>query len=342
MVDNLFVVESPLQALIALELSIRFKDEKNGVIYRFVEGRERNNQQIEKVLNKGYWNFRKEILFDHSSGFANHKSIVRELNLFKKKFPKGVSQLFIGEFRSQWMHFMRVAVLPVRTILIDDGAATLTVKREFIDRGIYFPEALWKEGGVIKKCAKRLMYRRFIQKQLLQSPLYLASAFIKSESLYPIDFSALKENFKNCVKNNTKRCVFFFGSKYSESGIVAREYELNFLAQVKEFYSSYECDLVYCSHRDESDEKLSVIKDVLGFDVLSSDSPAEIFLLENSHSIVEVSGAYSSVLNNAKILFPEIEIRAFQLASSKISLKYRENIELLYEHFNKDGINVVS
>ena len=85
-----------------------------------------------------------------------------------------------------------------------------------------------------------------------------------------------------------------------------------------------------------------MIKDVLGFDVLSSDSPAEIFLLENSHSIVEVSGAYSSVLNNAKILFPEIEIRAFQLASSKISLKYRENIELLYEHFNKDGINVVS
>ena len=34
MVDNLFIVESPLQALVAVELSLQFVGQKNGVIFR--------------------------------------------------------------------------------------------------------------------------------------------------------------------------------------------------------------------------------------------------------------------------------------------------------------------
>ncbi|MCK7459135.1 alpha-2,8-polysialyltransferase family protein [Idiomarina aminovorans] len=342
MVDNLFVVESPLQALVALELSLRFKDDKNGVVYRFVEGRERNNKQVESVLSQGDWSFKKSLLFDTSSGLSTHKSILRELNYFKKTFPKGIRQLFIGEFRSQWMHFMRSAVSPGKTILMDDGAATLAVKRKFIDKGIYFPEVLWKKGNPIKRFVKRNMYSRFMKKRVLQSKIYFASAFIKSESLYPIDFSFFKEMYKSEPKKSSKKSVFFFGSKYSESGIISQEYELAFLGRVKDFYSSYECDLVYCAHRDESDEKLNVIRNEVGLQVILPDSPAEIFLLEHSENILEVSGAYSSVLNNVKVILPEVIVRAFQLVPEEICVKYRADIGLVYRYFDSEGVKVVS
>lgn len=341
-VDNLFVVESPLQALIALELSLRFKDARNGIVYRFVEGRERNNEQIENVISKGEWSFRKKVLFDSSSGLSSHRSIVRELNYFNKTFPESIKQLFIGEFRAQWMHFMRVAVSPSKTVLIDDGAATLTVKREFIDKGLYYPAMIWEQRSFIKRLVKQHMYSHFLKSSELQSPLYLASAFIKAESLYPIDFSFVKELFKTSTKSAGKKSVFFFGSKYSESGIVSRVYELAFLDQVKQFYSSYDSDLVYCAHRDESHEKLNAIKNILKLNVLVPDTPAEIFLLENSQRILEVSGAYSSVLNNAKVLMPEVLVRAFQLAPDEICVKFRADIEHIYKHFNSEGIGLVS
>ncbi|AAV81396.1 UDP-glucose--(glucosyl) LPS a 1,2-glucosyltransferase [Idiomarina loihiensis] len=341
MVDNLFVVESPLQALVALELSLRFKDARNGIVYRFVEGREQNNEQIENVISKGEWSFRKKVLFDSSSGLSSHRSIVRELNYFNKTFPESIKQLFIGEFRAQWMHFMRVAVAPSLTVLMDDGAATLMVKREFIDKGIYYPTALWAHGSFMKRLVKRHMYSRFLRNNELQSHLYFASAFIKTEALYPIDFSAVKKLFKSSEKGAREKAVFFFGSKYSEVGIVSREYELAFLERVKRFYSLYDCDLVYCAHRDESDEKLNVLRNTLKFKVVMPETPAEIFLLENNQRILEVSGAYTSVLNNAKVLLPDVLVRAFQLAPEEISVEHRKNIELVYKHFNREDIKLV-
>ena len=340
MIDNLFVVESPLQALVALELNMQLKYERNGIIYRFSGNRDRNNKQIEAVINKGQWSYIKKVAFNKNGVLSNHLSILKELNSFRKVFPKGVNQLFIGEFRSQWMHFMRVAVTPSRTILMDDGAATLTIKRKFIDKGIYFPEDLWRGRGAMKEFVKRNIYRRFMQRSVLQRPIYLASAFLKNESLYPIDFSRLKSVFQSHENNSIEKKVFFFGSKYSESGIISLGYELDFIKKVKQFYSLRECDLIYCAHRDESEEKLRVIKERIGLEVSLPKVPAEIFLLEKNMHVLEVAGAYSSVLNNAKGMFPGVVIRAFRLEPESISPEHRENISLIYEHFVGNGVEI--
>ena len=41
MINNLFVVQSPLQALCAVELSLEFDSQSNAVVYRLENGRER-------------------------------------------------------------------------------------------------------------------------------------------------------------------------------------------------------------------------------------------------------------------------------------------------------------
>lgn len=341
MIDNLFVVESPLQALMAVELSLRFKDKRNVIICRLAdETRKRNNQQIVRVIENGIWSQIKEISFDSRNSLANHISIRKELRSVEKEFNQKVGQLFIGEFRSQWMHFIRVSVSPQKTILMDDGAATITIKRKFLDKEIYFPESLWRSNGTIQRFIKRNLYRRFLKKDILRNRIYLASAFFKSESLYPIDFSQLKQYFGSSKDSCINKRVLFFGSKYSESKIISLKYELAFIRHVKEYYSTYGCEFVYCAHRDESEEKLKIIKESIDISVITPELPAEILLLENSSGLVEVASAYSSVLNNVKVLMPEVKVRAFHLRPEEISLNYKEDVLLVYKHFECEGITV--
>ncbi|WP_417435992.1 polysialyltransferase family glycosyltransferase [Idiomarina abyssalis] len=339
MIDNLFVVESPLQALVAVELSLQLKNEKNGIVYRLVNDRDRNNQQIEKVVNKGKWCLIRQISFASGNSLVNHLSIRKELKILEKEFSKNVKQLFIGEFRSQWMHFMRAAARPKITILIDDGAATLISKSKYIDKGVYFPENLWRAKGFLKSFIKRNIYRDFLKCPDLQEPIFFASAFLKSESIYPVDFTELKKLFKskNDIENNA---VYFFGSKYSEAQIISIKYEMDFIRRVKDFYSRKNLKLIYCAHRDESIKKLNFIRSELGLEVVTPELPAEVFLLEQGESVVEVAGAYSSVLNNVKVIFPKVAVRAFYLKPDEVNIKNRDDIINVYQHYEAEGIYV--
>ena len=138
MVDNLFIVESPLQALIAVELSLQFSGQNNGIIYRLMgKGRERNDDQICKVIERGNWGFSRLLPFSTSGGLAYHLSVRKVVLSLHKEFAGSVRNVFFGEFRSQWTHFFRLALSPEKRVLMDDGAATLTVKKQYIDKRIF-------------------------------------------------------------------------------------------------------------------------------------------------------------------------------------------------------------
>lgn len=112
MIDNLFIVESPLQALVAVELSFLFEGPVNGMIYRLPDkGRERNGQQILKVIEHGKWSFQEAIKFDGTGGLAWHFNISTYVGELRKRFRSQVRFLFSGEFRSQWMHLCKVCCL---------------------------------------------------------------------------------------------------------------------------------------------------------------------------------------------------------------------------------------
>lgn len=57
--DNLYFVESPLQALCALEVSLSLPDETHGVIVRLAntELRRRNDRQIQEVMGLRKWDY---------------------------------------------------------------------------------------------------------------------------------------------------------------------------------------------------------------------------------------------------------------------------------------------
>lgn len=317
-VDNLFVVESPLQALVALELVESFPGKKNGIYYRLSgQGRERNDAQIQKVIDMGEWFFKQEVQFDQSSIFSYHKSIRHFILQESVKF-RSIDSMFFGEFRSYWMHIFRMAMPANSYVLIDDGAATLTAKNNFIDKKIYFPvNDLYNSSSFIKRLAKKIYfninYRGIYAGEKKYYPVGFASAFIKEGVEYNVDFSSLRKRFLKVYSESlpSVKKAYFFGSKYSEAGIISLDSELYLIKNVVDYHYSFGLSTIYCSHRDESQQKLDCIQGLGCEDVISPDVPAELFLLERHEEVAMISAAYSSVINNLRLVLPGKQINSF-------------------------------
>ncbi len=344
MIDNLFLVESPLQALVAVELSLQFQGQTSGIIYQFSEsvGRQRNNDQLCAVIELGNWSFQERFISPRSSGLDWHIDFKKTMSELKRRYQGSVRNLFFGEFRAQWMHFARLVIAPEKFVLIDDGAVTLTVKSRFIDQGIFFPAELWESKNLFRKMVKKVIYWGLFDPKQMQRPVSFASAFLREESEFRVDFSSIRRLTENRSRSEMVEPpkAYFFGSKYSEAGIVERDYELNFLSGVIEYYKGKGLGFVYCAHREESDEKLEVIKALGYVEVLRPDLPAELFVVEHDSEIAEIGAAYSSVVTNLRLIFPDKPITSFRLNSALLNPMNREAIDLIYHYFEKSGVLV--
>lgn len=225
---------------------------------------------------------------------------------------------------------------------MDDGAATIIAKNNYIDKGVYYPESFWKSSGLLKYALKSLIYRGLFEKEQLDRSLFFASAFLKDESDFNVDFSFLKERFLSSAVSGKadKRKVYFFGSKYSETGVISRDYELSFISGVKDYYSKRNIEIAYFSHRDESKGKLHEIKRLYNIEVISSDFPAELFILDYHKNIAGIAAAYSSVINNLSLIFPDIPVKSFRLSPYEINPKYRVDIDAIYKVYEERGVVV--
>lgn len=339
-IDNVFIVESPLQALAAVELNLILQDEKNAIIYR-ITGRKVNDTQVQNVISLVKWNSKTS--FDYSSRFAY---LVHSRKFYQNLSVKyeNVKRTFFGEFRAQWMHFARFCIRAEKDFLMDDGAATLYAKKEFMDKGEFYPK-----NTLFKKDLLRKIYRTFpvfglIKQAELNYKFNFASAFVNDVNGFNIDFKNIKEIFHKSKKTVTdiKKKMFYFGSKHSESGLISLDYEIIFLTKVLGHYDKKGLETVYIAHRDESLEKLEMVKKIGFSEVLRLDVPAEIYFIENNIPVIGFSSAFSSVLNNFIVMFPDISTVSFELDYHEIHSDFIIRIRLAYDHLRERGIKVIT
>lgn len=341
--DNLYIIESPLQALCALEISLGKKNESHAIIARISSGyRTRNDLQILNILEKRTWDYKNTI--KHSS--YSNPVIMQFENLFflfniEKTFKGKITNLYLGEFRSPFMHMAKVAVKADSTYLLDDGAVSIKVIRKYIDKGLYYPSDTFYPSKKLYKTAFKIIYSKYLDFDIINRNIQVLTAFThqNNKNLEKISFENIKSTFnKDQVINNS--IVYYFGSKYSEAGILDLDYEILFLKSIKEFYEKINKKVVYFAHRDESDEKLKIISKELSFEIRSPTVTAEYYLLDTATLPSEVAGAYTSILNNVKVIFPEVTVRSFQLDLNRVSNKGRKDIKSVYDYFKEINIEV--
>ncbi|GAA0321567.1 hypothetical protein [Psychrobacter aestuarii] len=340
---NLYIVESPLQALCALEVSLD-KDktnEENFIIIKLSNGdRKKNDNQILDILNQRKWSKKKIIVgLKIRNVVTNNFFQRRVLDSIRNDFYDDIDNLYLGEFRSIFMHLAKVAVEADNVFIMDDGAASINTINRYIKNNKYYPHDNFLPKNKIKKIVFRLIYKKYINKFLLDKPAVLLTAF-HSKDEKNIKRIYFKESQKkiNTFSKKDKNLVFYFGSKYSEANIISLEYEIEFLTEVKKFYGDK--NLVYFPHRDESEEKLKVISEDIGFKLSFTNSIAELYIMQCDKSPQEVAGAYTSVLNNVNVIFPEITCRAFKLDSKRIDPSRLNIIESVYSFYKSTGINI--
>ncbi len=340
---NLYIVESPLQALCALEISLNKKNEKHSIVAKISNGdRVRNDNQILEIISKGSWYSYETIKYRfYNNALINNAESKFFLLKIEREFKNKVSSLYIGEFRSPFMHMVRVAVKSRKVFLLDDGAVTVKVISNYINKEYYYPYDCFYPKNKFKKVAFKLIYGKYIDFEIMNEHIKVLTAFSDNEEFQSekLLFNNIKSLFKK--EQSIDTClVYYYGSKYSEAGIINLDYELRFLKNIKNFYDIKNKTVIYFAHRDESEEKLDYISKHLNFEVIVPNTMAELYLLESKVLPSEISGAYTSILNNAKVIFPEIFLRSFKLRSKEIGEKWRKDIELIYEYYRKIDITI--
>ncbi|SNT69268.1 hypothetical protein [Psychrobacter sp. LV10R520-6] len=341
--NNLYIVESPLQVLCALEVSLGKKDEVHNIIVRTSGGVNiRNDDQILNLVNKFSWNSKTIINNKPNPGrysihFENKSLLADIANKYKGK----IKNLYIGEFRSSFMHMARVAVEAPNVTLLDDGAVSVRIINNYINKGCYCPFSSFCPENKFKKLVYKLIYRKYINTDILNKRINVLTAFSNQESnnIEKLVFSNIKKLLKK-ERYIDSSLVYYYGSKYSEVGIISQDYELLFLKRIKNFYDFKNKKIIYFAHREESEEKLDLFSKELDIKVITSGTMAELYLLESKVLPVEISGAYTSILNNVKVIFPEISLRSFKLKPEQVGYKWRKDIGLVYDYYQKLNIPI--
>ena len=340
---NIYLIESPLQLINAIEAASRRNNQRNH-LYIALSGKKKTDSQIIAITNTFPWSdvtYVNRVYFNKNYHWITRAAKHYFISLSAKIKFKGVNTcIFIGEFRSYWMHLVTCTLNPDQRYLLDDGSISISIQKNYLSKNKSHP---FEFALNIRNIAKLLIYHPILILNRNKTWNLFTSFDTPPNQKQIIEinnYEHLKSNHN--PSNFSEKFIYYFGSKYSESKIITFESEINFLKKIYQFHKTKNLPIKYIPHREDSRNKIDAIKN-LGYLIEEIEVPAEIFILENSSRIEIISGAYTTVLNNAKKIFPEIEILSFILPIDKtLDKKIKSGIENSYENLRKLGINTIN
>lgn len=340
---NLYLVESPFQILSGLEsmLSANAASEGEEVVSYMVVRKtrsERNNAQMELLVERKFVGvIDKSYFIDYGgSRGGSHFNVYRsfcKLSFLKDK----ISAVYIGDFRSDWMHgfagFLRAKV----KWLLDDGNATLKFQRDFIARGNF----ITNKNGVYGKI-ERLLYLPFIRRSIECPNLYTAFDInpIGRQKVHKHSFQLLRTALDRKERGERDQ-IIYFGGKLSEEGIVSEEYEMMFLNVIFNTLKDQYSEVMYFSHRGESSAKKKKVRSI-GFQIVESDLPAEMYILTLDYLPRAIGAAFSTVLSTIPLLSNLGQVWSFRISSDELCREHKFAIEECYSYLERSGVRITS
>lgn len=334
---NVFFVDSPLQLSSANSVAI---DNKILICCTGSRERKKNNTQIFQLIDEGNWEKtylirRDKFLLDKIYQIYLILKIISLVFRFKGK----VDGFYFGEFRSIWSHIFRFSLKAKQDILLDDGAVTLDIQMKMLESGVGYQHP----NSFLEKIRVIIFEKVFSSKLDNLTPPHLYTFFELTSYLLPG-----QRNFYSKVSKfsltNQEEAIYFFGSKYSESGLLDLSDELNYLANVKEYFfanlDTCEYKLYYIPHRDDSAKKLGSLTDI-GFAVLDLKMPAEEYFKKSRKGPKIISGFWTTVLYSAHRNINNVSVIAFDNSGEIAVINEKERAMKIYEYYKSVGIKVV-
>lgn len=331
MTSNLYIVESPLQLLNAIEAKEEFAAKKNVLIVKF-SNEQKNNYQIEKLLAESCWDHIYKIPYIYSTKIQiiHFCSLARFLIWKKQKFKK----IFIGEFRSDEMWMIQNNLPHEETFLLDDGNMTIEVQNNYLkELEKYNLERL------INKRKKDILYKFFLLKTPERKIVDLFTMFdlkpYSGQRIVQNRFKAVASKLGNINDQSNSDNVFFVGSNIMELGIVNDDYFFECIKFIINFYKNKGKKLVYIPHRREKEEKLLTIKNQLDIEILYPSNLLELDFLYKKIRPKHIASFYSTALYSLKKIYNCQEVDAFKLDFTQVKKEYRSEIASTYQFYEQ-------
>lgn len=326
--SNLFIIQSPLQLVSAIEAANHFSSNRNILIVRYTS-EQSTNVQINAILKLyNQWDDVQVIAPNVSVVVTGFRLIKLIFGLNNRGYKP--ARLFMGDYRSWYVPYLIKKCLAEDYYLLDDGNATIDLQKNYLPRGrYYFGEGL---RGYIKK------WLLFLLGPQSNKIMNLFTCF--NLEPYCTQQSIIRHNFeyfraRSLSKLVDSSSVYFFGGPFSELGFMTLEQELNFLNKVNNKYLDKNINLIYVPHRRDSANKMKLINSSLRIRVYEIKYCAEIdFIL--SHVVpVGIASFYSTVLYTLPKIVNFGFVDSYKFPISKMPKFHREAMEDVYREYSK-------
>lgn len=338
---NLFVVESPLQLLSAIEAAYKYKGTENIAIVKYGRHvRAENNKHMEMALSIYEFDSIYYVRTVESRFLMKLRMGLMYAFIYSKR--RLIERIFIGDYRSVWMHRCIEISRANAAHLLDDGIITIHVYEEYLKKGKFNKLAFFARDGLSYKLFDAA-FRLLGSDRKSTYELSIFTSFVitpGSDNIEVVinDYSYLS-GLAVCTGVGG---IFYFGTKYSEAGYFSLEVEVAFLITAFSFLKKKHPteELLYIPHRDDSKEKLERIK-ALGVRVFSLGMPAEMFFLKHHRRPRVVAGAYSTAIANVRSLYKPEQVYAFRLPMHEVEGTRVQHVSQIYAFYDRIGIPVI-
>lgn len=344
---HIFLVKSPLQLLNAIEARHHYQLQADDCYLVVMADRKSFPQLIQQVDASGEWVhvvpiYRVPLCCadpwrepDEASDLAQQRETwlrssffnIWRLNRLARHVTK-VAYVFIGDNNNVYMRHFAHVVPHQRSVLLDDGTATLDIARQRL------------QGVRQRKPTRRLKRFKQAAKRRIQGLQDEQLEQVEFFSVYNIEVSPpdllVKNNFRFLRRHaqtlEQSDEVYFLGSPLSEVGLMDEDEYLRQLAQVKAHWS--DSVLVYIAHRREAADKLRRIEAQFSIQVRCFDFPIEYQIAVLGPKPQQIISFFTSALDNLhQILGEDIQISACRLPSG--SYREPERIDPIYRHYEQ-------
>lgn len=336
MKTDIFLAESPLQCLNAAEAAFKLSDASEKILFVRLNENKSNNEHIKLACAVYSWD---TVVFET----IENKSAIRKLYSFNKLTDKIVEKLrdkllgtvFFGDFRSYWMECIRTFYRDKPQVMLDDGDISLSIVENFLKHDRYFYSI-----GVLD-FLRKVKYRCFDNSKN-KFTLFSSFKFSDYDSVIENKYSFLRSkrssNLLACSEDSD-RAILFFGSRYSEEGIISLEKEIEILKHIECHLGAEYDKIYYVPHRGDSEQKLNEISQIM--EVKRFGMPAELYLALTDESFNSIAGCCTSALNNLHKIFNYETVISFKLPLDDIDQRYRDDFILTYESYRKLGFEII-
>ena len=342
--SNVYCVSSPLQILTACEALRVFEADVNVLVLREVSAsRASHREQVESLIDIGAWSSILRWPSYGSSGALGLWRNARHARHIASKVGRHCQYYFMGGFGQLRNHLLRNELSVEKTVLLDDGTATLGVVDKYLSKSRFVPdflEAMLTQGAVRSRVYSALMG---LKKSDLDEPVSLFTGFNVPDGAAPgitvrrHRFEALKR--QSMAKQFDDRLVFYFGSPLAEVGILSFADEIKVIKRVFEQYRQADVRFCYVTHRDDSLQKMTELR-TMGIDVRSLGMPAELYFAKETSLPRHVASAVSTALFNVCCIVDGLRAKAFPVAAL-VSDERKERHHRLSNAYAGIGIEIV-